>query len=43
VLLGNVAYRAGEKIQWDAKNLKAIGSTKVEAFLRRNYREGWSL
>ena len=43
VLLGNVAYRTGEKIRWDAQNLKAIGCDKADVFLRRNYREGWSL
>jgi predicted dehydrogenase len=43
VLLGNVAYRTGEKIAWDAQNMKAINCPKAEAFLRCNYREGWSL
>jgi predicted dehydrogenase len=40
--LGNVAYRAGTKIQWDAKALR----TNVEAanqFLSRKPRDGWSL
>jgi predicted dehydrogenase len=42
VLMGNVAYRAGAKIQWDAKQ----GRTNVRAadqFLRREYRKGWTL
>lgn len=43
VLLGNVAYRAGEKIAWDAQNLKAIGSPQAEAYLHSSYRPGWSL
>jgi predicted dehydrogenase len=43
VLLANVAYRAGEPIVWDAANLKAAGTDKAAAFLRREYRKGWSL
>lgn len=43
VLLGNVAYRAGEAFQWDAKNLKAIHCPKAEPLLRRSYRKGWTL
>jgi predicted dehydrogenase len=42
-LLCNVALRTGEKLTWDAKNLKAVGSTKADAFLRREYRKGWTL
>ncbi len=42
VLLGNVAYRSGEKLSWDAAALKT-GSPKADRYLRRNYREGWSL
>ena len=43
VLLGNVAYRAQSKLQWDAENLKATNCPKADAFLRRRYREGWTL
>lgn len=43
VLLGNVAYRAGEKLQWDAKNLKATNCPEADQFLRREYRSGWEL
>ena len=39
----HVAFRAGEKLEWDAENLKAKNSTKAEEFLRREYRKGWSL
>ena len=42
-MLGNVAVRAGEKFTWDAANMKTVGSTKAEQYLRRTYREGWSL
>ena len=41
--LGNVAYRAGKKIEWDAKNMRIPNAPEAERFLRREYREGWSL
>jgi hypothetical protein len=43
VLLGNVAIRTGEKIEWDAKNLKAKGCPAADQFIRRKYRKGWEL
>ena len=43
VLLGNVAYRTGEKLQWDANKLQAIGCEKADQFIRREYRAGWTL
>jgi len=42
-LLCNVALRTGEKLTWDAKNLKAVGCAKADQFLRREYRKGWTL
>ena len=41
--LGNVAFRAGTKIEWDAANLKIPNAPAAEAFLGRDYRPGWSL
>ena len=41
--LGNVAYRLGKKIQWDAENLVAKGCPEADPIIRREYREGWSL
>ena len=43
VLLGNVAYRVGEKLQWDPVNLRATNCPKAEPYVRRSYREGWAL
>ena len=43
VLLGNVAYRAGQKIQWDAKNLKATNTPAATNFVQREYRKGWEV
>jgi predicted dehydrogenase len=42
VLLGNVSYRLGKPIEWDAKNLKA-SEPEAEKFLRTEYRKGWTL
>jgi len=43
VLLGNVAAFAGQKLAWDAKNMKVTNMPEANALLRRNYREGWTL
>jgi len=45
ILVGNLAMRAGEgqRIEWDAKNLKSTNVTGVNQFVHREYREGWSL
>jgi len=42
-LLCNVALRTGRKINWDARNLKAVGCPEADAFIRRQYRNGWTL
>ncbi len=41
--LGNVAYRTGQKIVWDAENLQAEGTPEADRLIRREYRPGWSL
>lgn len=43
ILLGNVAMRAGKKIEWDAKAMKCKNAPEADQFLKREYREGWSL
>jgi predicted dehydrogenase len=42
-LLGTVSYRVGEKLVWDAQQLKATNCPRAEEFLRRQYLEGWTL
>jgi len=42
-LLGNVAYRTGKKLIWDPDNLKATNCPEADPFIRREYREGWTL
>lgn len=41
--LGNVAYRVGKKITWDAKNMKCKGCPEADPYIRREPRDGWSL
>lgn len=43
VLLGNVAYRTGRKLEWDAAALKAKNCPEADRYLRREYRKGWTL
>ena len=42
-LLGNVAYRVGRKIQWDASRLRAAGCPEAGQFIQHRYRRGWKL
>jgi len=41
--LGNVAYRLGKKIEWDAEKLRAKNAPEADKFIRREYRKGWEL
>lgn len=41
--LGNVAFRAGERLEWDAANMRVKNRVDAERFLRRDYRPGWKL
>jgi len=43
VLLGNVAYRVGKKVTWDAEAGKAVACPEAEPYLHREYRKGWTL
>jgi predicted dehydrogenase len=50
VLLGNIALRASlrqeltmTKLRWDGENMKFTNLPEANAFVRRNYREGWKL
>jgi hypothetical protein len=43
VLLGNVAYRLGRPLTWDAKNLRASNEPDAEKFLSKEYRKPWTL
>ena len=41
--LGNVAYRAGKKLQWDTAAMRIPNAPEAEKFLHREPRKGWSL
>ena len=41
--LGNVAYRAGKKLEWDPVTLRATNAPEADRFIRRDYRPGWKL
>ena len=43
VLLGNVAIRAGKKIEWDPVNLCAKNAPEAAQYVKREYRKGWEL
>jgi predicted dehydrogenase len=41
--LGNVAYRVGKKLVWDAVKMRATNAPEAEPFLKRAHRSGWRL
>lgn len=41
VLLGNVAFRTGTRIDWDAEQLQATNCPEAAQVVRREYRPGW--
>ena len=43
VMLGTVAYRSGETIEWDAANLKVTNAPGAQQFIHKEYRRGWTL
>ena len=43
VLLGNVAYRTGKKLDWDDKAARVTNVPEAAQYVQREYRKGWSL
>jgi hypothetical protein len=43
VLLGNVALRVRKKMEWDGENLRATNAPEADRYIRRDYRQGWTL
>ena len=41
--LGNVAFRTGKKLNWDADNLRVRNVPEAAPLIRRPYRPGWNL
>jgi predicted dehydrogenase len=43
ILLGNVAMRAGKKLEWDGEHMKFTNAPEAEKLLHYEYRSGWTL
>jgi predicted dehydrogenase len=43
VLLGTIAYKSGQRIEWDAANLKITNSSVAQQLVHKEYRKGWVL
>jgi hypothetical protein len=43
VLLGNVSYRIGKAIEWDAENLVAKNAPEAAKLINKEYRAGWEV
>ncbi len=41
--LGNVAFRAGKRLEWDSRNMRIPNAPEAERYLGREYRKGWVL
>lgn len=43
VLLGNLAVWAGQRVEWDAQNMKAKNVPGLERLIKPVYRKGYTL
>ena len=43
VMLGNIAIRMNQKLQWDPVNMKFPNCPEADRFINPPYRQGWSL
>jgi hypothetical protein len=43
MLLGNLALRTGERIEWDAARMTVKNSAAAQALLTKHYRRGFEL
>src|SRR5206468_494318 len=41
MLLGAIAEKMGRKLEWDAANMKVTNVPEANAFVNKQYREGW--
>ena len=42
-LLGTVAFRSGQRLEWNSDTLVVTNTNEADQFLRGKYRQGWSL
>jgi predicted dehydrogenase len=43
LLVGFLALRTGQRIDWDGDNMKAAGNSNADAFVKPAFRRGWTL
>jgi hypothetical protein len=43
ILLGCVAMRSGQKLEWDGPGMKAKNASAAAQFIKRDYRAGWKI
>ncbi len=43
LLLGNVALRSGEPVEWDAASMRVTNNSAAERFVTPEFRKGWQL
>jgi predicted dehydrogenase len=43
VLLGTVAYRAGQTLEWDPMALRVTNTDQAQQWIHKEYRPGWTL
>jgi predicted dehydrogenase len=43
VLLGNVAYRTGKRLDWDAETMTATNCPEASRYVQKQYRAGWEV
>src|SRR5262249_30320757 len=43
VLLGVLALRTGQRIQWESGPMKAKGVAAADAIIKESYRKGWEI
>jgi predicted dehydrogenase len=43
LLLGNVALRTGQPVEWDAAQMRAVNNPAAEVCIRPEFRKGWTI
>jgi predicted dehydrogenase len=43
LLVGQLAVRVGKKIEWDEKQMRAVGCPEADAFIHPTFRPGWEV
>jgi hypothetical protein len=43
VLIGNMAIRTGQRVEWDAEHMRSTNVPEANQYVGRTYREGWEV